>query len=341
MRIIEILYSFLLVTLGFVSSKSDLTEGIIYNRHLKIFAICSMVLGIIYYGYYAGDLLILFLVNLLVVSFVSLFLFYTHSFAGGDCKLAIIMASLYPANYYITYGRWPYTLTLSIAFAVIIGYLYLFLTSLKAIVAKETNITLSFIKDYFISFIKNFTIATIYISVLNMALYWFQYNGVTINQWVIRVCCLIIAWAVSHYEVLKKWNLVGFVLIMDFCLGLYLRFIPFSINPEHYIIVILLLVFQVTIQTNIYEEVKIEDLKSGMILTTFASIMMQGSRIKGLPGISSEDLKCRLTEEEVNSIKKWAEASKIESVSIVKKIPFAIFISLGYLSYFLIWSLLR
>lgn len=341
MAAIEVLYAVLLIGLGFVSSKTDLKEGIIYNRHLKFFLICAVVLGIIYYGYFARDIFMLFLVNLFIVSFASLLLFYTHSFAGGDCKLAIIMAGLYPANYYITYGNWPYTLVLAIMFAVIIGYLYLFVLSFKSIAMKETNISIDLIKDYFVSFIKNFAIATIYISCLTLFLYWFQNNGFIINPWIVRFFCLFIAWIVSHYNILKNRYLVMAVAIIDLFLCLYLKFIPFSINPEHYIIVLLLLVFQFTIQTNIYEEIPVENLKPGMILTTFASVIMQGSRIKGLPGISSEDLKCRLTEEEVISIKSWAATSKIDYISIVKKIPFAIFISLGYASYFLIWSLLR
>ena len=75
-----------------------------------------------------------------------------------------------------------------------------------------------------------------------------------------------------------------------------------------------------------------------MILSMGASLLMQRSRVRGLPGISSEDLKSRLTEEETESIKRWAKSKKIESLLIVKKIPFAVFIFLGFISYFLIWS---
>ena len=93
-----------------------------------------------------------------------------------------------------------------------------------------------------------------------------------------------------------------------------------------------------TIRTSLYEEVQITDIKKGMILSMGASLLMQRSRVRGLPGISSEDLKSRLTEEETESIKRWAKSKKIESLLIVKKIPFAVFIFLGFISYFLIWS---
>ena len=69
-------------------------------------------------------------------------------------------------------------------------------------------------------------------------------------------------------------------------------------------------------------------------------ILMQNSRVRGLPQISTEDLKSRLTDDEIESIKRWAKSRKIEYVSIVKKIPFAIFLELGFVGYFIIWSLL-
>ena len=49
----------------------------------------------------------------------------------------------------------------------------------------------------------------------------------------------------------------------------------------------------------------------------------------GLPQISTEELKRRITDDEIESIKRWAKSRKIEYVSIVKKIPFAIFLELG------------
>ena len=67
---------------------------------------------------------------------------------------------------------------------------------------------------------------------------------------------------------------------------------------------------------------------------------MQNSITKGLPQISTEDLKSRLTSEEIESINIWAKATHTEKLTIIKKIPFAIFISIGFISYFIIWSVL-
>ena len=78
-----------------------------------------------------------------------------------------------------------------------------------------------------------------------------------------------------------------------------------------------------------------------MILSMASSMPMQASRIQGLPGISTEDLKDRLTTEQAESIKRWGKTQKgLDSLMIVKKIPFAIFISFGFLTYFIIWGVI-
>lgn len=128
---------------------------------------------------------------------------------------------------------------------------------------------------------------------------------------------------------------------LDLILSILLKTIPFSIHPENYVLVIVLLVCQMTIKTSLYQEVKISDLKKGMILTMGSSLLMQNSRVRGLPKISSEDLRDRLTEDEIVSINRWAKSRKIESLSIVKKIPFATFIACGYICYLIFWRILK
>ena len=59
------------------------------------------------------------------------------------------------------------------------------------------------------------------------------------------------------------------------------------------------------------------------------------SNIKGLPKEkNTEDIRSRITEEEAESIKRW-EFSKYgqSEIVIVRKIPFAIFISIGSIVY--------
>ena len=115
--------------------------------------------------------------------------------------------------------------------------------------------------------------------------------------------------------------------------------IPLSVHFENYILVFILLFCQLIIKTTIYETVSIDQLKKGMILSSFSSILMQSSITKGLPGISTEDLKSRLSDDEIASIKRWAKATHMNKLTIVRKIPIAIFIAIGFAVYFLLWSI--
>ena len=341
MIILETLLIGSMILLGAITSITDTREGRIYNKTLLIFTLIGLTLDIIYYGVLARDLFISFILNYAIIALISLTLFYTHTFAGGDCKLSLVMALLYPANKYLMYGTNKVTLYFALCIAIFYGYIYLLGSSLTSLIKGKTKLTKTYITGYLLSFLKSFISASGYICLVNLIFIIIALKGLYINEWIIRAICMALAWYIGRSDILKKWIPVIVVYIADFIIGLYLGFMPFSFNPENYIMVVILLFFQMTIRTSLYEEIKISDLKKGMILSALSSMMLQNSRVRGLPPISSEDLKSRLTEEQVNSVGRWAKSRKIETITIVRKIPFAIFIFGGFLSYFIIWSVIK
>ena len=74
-----------------------------------------------------------------------------------------------------------------------------------------------------------------------------------------------------------------------------------------------------------------------MVLSYGTVSKFMPSRVKGLPRQTSEDMRCRITEEETKAIKRW-ESSKFgeETIVIVRKIPFAVFIICGT---FVFWGI--
>lgn len=340
MIIIEWVMILLLVILSVMTVKSDLREGMIYNKTLLPFATIALILDCIYYGFFVRDIWVEFVVNTVLIIMICLFLFYTHSFAGGDCKLCIIMALLYPGRFYFIYVGSAYTLLFAVAFAIFWGYVYLLVSSVARLINGRNQMTINYVKNYLLAFVYSFASATIYISAINLLDYSLYCKGININVWIVRTLCLGMAWIVGKYSILKKWYVLGFVMIADIVFAAALKIIPVSVNPENYILVVVLLVCQMTIKTNLYEEVDVCNLKEGMILTTISSMMMQNSRVRGLPRISMEGLRDRLSENEVASVKRWAEGRNIVTISIVKKIPFAVFLAMGFVCYFAIWSIL-
>lgn len=341
MLILEAIYGVSALCLGCLTSYTDTKEGHIYNRTLLLFLIMAAILGIAYYGYFANDLVILFLSNYGILAAISLILFYTHSFAGGDCKLMLVMGALYPANYYLMYGSNDVTIYLALGFAVFYGYLYLLASALYCLIKEKNKLTVSYVKNYIFSFVKSFVSAAVYISFINLLILAFENREIFLNPWIVRVSCLLMTWLIGKYTFLKKWYVVLALFLVDSIMGVLLQTISFSINPENYILVIVLLLCQIMVGNNLYENIPIDKLQKGMILSSVSTMVMQNSRVRGLPDISTEDLRSRLKEEEILAIKRWASSRKIESLSVVKKIPFAIFIFLGFISYFILWSVVK
>lgn len=340
MYVLEIISLCLALIMCIICTKSDICEGLVRNKVLIVFSGIAIVIDLVYYGFFAKDLLFDFLPNFIIVTLVSLALFYTHSFAGGDCKLSIVLALLYPARYYIVFKNSIYTLVFAIGLSILVGYIYLLATSVKAIVTKKVEITFNYVKNFFLSFLKSYVYAMAYIVLLNCFFILLENIGVILDTWICRCLCIVLAWCVARYPIFKKIYFLIPTVIVIVIMSIINKVVPISLNPENYIFVLVLLLCQMTIKSTIYEKVKVQDLKKGMILTTFSSVLMQNSITKGLPTISTEDLKSRLTMEEVESVKIWAKATHTEELTVVKKIPFAMFITIGFFIYFVIWCVL-
>ncbi len=341
MIVTEVIFALAFLMLCGIATKTDLQSGVILNKSLIPFAVSAIALNGVYYGLFARDIIVDFIVNVLIIAIIGIFLFYTHSFAGGDCKLCIVLAMLYPGRFYITVSGSIYTLYIAIGLAIFYGYVYLLVASIWKVITGKKKIQLSYLKNYIMGFIKSFVVVTIYISGITLLTVLAEKFGIAINTWISRIVCLSIAWLIGKNRWMKKPVLVGGILLVDLVLVFFTGVIPISINPSNYLLAIILLLCQMTISTDLYDEVAIADLKKGMILSTISSVMMQGSRVRGLPEVSSEDLRNRLTEVEVDSVKRWAKYRKIETITIVRKIPFAIFLVMGYLTYFIVWSVYR
>ena len=97
-----------------------------------------------------------------------------------------------------------------------------------------------------------------------------------------------------------------------------------------YAVVLLMSALRILIQHYNYETIQSEDVKKGMVLSLQTTLLFSGSTVKGLPKISKENLNDRISEEEAKSVKRWSKTNEgSETVTIVRKMPFAIFISLG------------
>jgi hypothetical protein len=90
-----------------------------------------------------------------------------------------------------------------------------------------------------------------------------------------------------------------------------------------------------------YKTIPTEDVKSGMVLSYGTILMFQPSKVKGLPTYTTEDIRSRISGDEAERIVRWKNSKYGRPmITIVRKIPFAIFITMGTIFYLLMRILL-
>ena len=340
MIVLEVTLLCLILYIGIRSSYTDLNFGYIYNKDLIPVFFIGSVINAIYYLYYVQDIVLDFLINILIVFIIQTLLYGIHSFAGGDFKLGMLFAFLYPARLYLPYQGMITTLFGALCIAFIYGYLFILISSIyrikKGVVQPDKKYFLLFVKNYFYSYLR----AAIYITGISLVMILCE-NVLFVPRFVFWLLNITIAMLSSRVRWMRNKFVILTVIITDIVLSILSHTIPFSMDIRNYLFVAILLLFQMIISTGIYEKIKTEEAVKGLILSTASSMLMQGSRVKGLPGISMENLKDRLTEEQAASIRRWGETkSGKKEITIVRKIPFAIFLLLGFITYFILWGML-
>lgn len=338
-----VLEALLLVTqliLGIRTAVTDIRDGYIYNRDLVMSIIPGTVFNVVYYCFFVQDIFADYLINLIVVCIIQILLYYTNSYAGGDLKLGAVMAFLYPARMYVPYKGIIVTLFFYIGYAIFLGYVYLLIDSIIRAVTHRSkinrNYVVRYIREFFISYIR----ASVYIFAITMIASQVS-KYIFIPSWCLWILCMFLSWETRRRRILKDIKFLFVIVILDMVLAVSTKTILFSLYPETYLFSAALFICQMLIGSALYDTVATKDIKEGMILSSASSVLLQGSRVKGLPGISSESLKDRLSPEQVESIHRWEKTKRgQERLTIMRKIPFAIFLLLGMVTYFIGWVLL-
>ena len=327
---------------GILSSFNDIRHGQIYNKTLFPFFIISIPLDVFYYGFLKHQFLVAFLFNLFVIILILLLLYYTRCFAGGDVKLGVTMSLLYPGSAYLLYNSSLVSLPFVLCIAIFLGYIYMLFRSLILIIQGKRHFDRRYAQRFLGNYVKSYFRALVYIAGVNLSVAVISLKWISIPSWLSWALCFVVAWCSRRVIWMKKRFVIIGILGLDIVLTFLVRIIPFSINPATYLLVAVLILCQMTISTGMYEEIPTEQVAPGMILSTYSTMLMQSSRVRNLPAVSHEDLRDRLTGEQADSVRRWGKTAKGSStVTILSKIPFAIFIVSGFAIYLLIWGVLK
>lgn len=326
---------------GIWAAVTDIRDGIVSNQLLRRAALAAAAMDAIYYIFCVSDLGIPFLVNVLIVSAIAFLLFATHCWAGGDTKLMCVLALAYPAGCYLHWHGHILTLVFTVALAFTCGFVYLIAEWIRALVRRKAHISGKSVLRGLLSFLRSYAVVLIYVSAMTLAFQAMASGGAELSALLRGAAALVLAWIVCSVRALRRPVLVVIMLAAVIVLSIVLRTVPIGTSPLPYIALIVIVILRNAMKERVYVSVPTQDVRAGMILAAGTTAMFASSRVRGLPPVSTEDLRSRLTEEEADAVRRWGGSKNgAASVATVRKMPFAVFILLGFVGYAVLWRIL-
>ncbi len=328
----------LLIVSAILFSKSDITKNKIYNRWLLVGLVVGFVLSLTYLGFYEDPWQYYrhYLINILFGALFSIIMYSFHIWAGGDAKLFIVLSVLVPVDCYYLVNINSIIVIFILIYSA--AFLYLFGESIVLRIKGAEPIRTSFSIYSLLYSVSYIVFVSSCISIFNLFIV-FCFKTFYIENYVLVMFLniLFILFIQKIYDVLPKFlkyliSLLGVILwIFSGVRGEFY----FSLNSL-FVVLIVLAMRMISGEYN-YKQIKTSEVKEGMVLSYATVARFANSRVKGLPLTTTEDIKSRITEEEAESIRRL-EFSKLglRTVTIVRKIPFACFISIGFILFILL-----
>ena len=337
MTLIETTLLLMLAVLLTRAVASDIKDGVVRNKTLTRFAWAALPALVVYYGWARSDLFGVFLLNCGTCVVAAFALFCARLLAGGDCKLLCCASLIFPANCCVSYRGTTATLLLAPMLAFAFGYLFLTARTVAAIARRRTKIDGALFKEKLKRFARNYFRAFVYISVLDLTLRLTVLRWIDVNPLWTLVLYLGVVWASCAVDALKKPLTVAATLAFGVAVALIFQTAPFRACGGRCCLAFAVVFARLLAENANYRKISTSDVRKGTILALETSLRFLNSPIAGLPGVSTESLRSRLTEEEAASVRKWGEtAPERAEVVVVQKVLFTIFIALGFVAY---WAL--
>ena len=333
MRYAEILEIILMVAFGGYCGWTDLKTGIVRNRAV----LAGLLFGLLPHGmimllgglpFYPA-----WLVCMIIADLAALGMYMGEIWAAGDAKLFILLYYLFPprliegANY---------------AFS-IIPFIYIFVPALIWLMADST-IHLIKREPRKVTKITARDLATRYITILIettafLSLMLVLFPQVGISQPILPMM-LVLAYSIicTRIRIMRTKLILGGHLLVLLVLWILKLWEPAFPSWENILLLLLVILTQRYCGLYDYTRIPTSNVKEGMILSAENVIRFKKSRVHGLPQNFSEQLSSRITSVEAEAVRRWEKSVNGEPfIWIVRKVPFAMMISLG----FVLWLLSR
>ena len=328
-----VLITLLIYTCIYVSI-TDFKHGIIQNKVLATTGIIGLIANTIYYIVFGRQFLIAFILNVLVMSAISVIFYSLHIWAAGDSKLLILTIFLIPARIYYEGNNVAATVIIMIIIFSI-AYIYLIGESIYLGI-KEKNLFQirtfrADVKLMIIHYIKCTCLVTLFSFLVATVAPEFYDQNIELMM-IMNMIIILSSYNLKLFD--KGIPLILLCIVTAFSCAL-LSQTEMHIDFRIYAFVLLVLMLRLFAEKYNYQTIPTSNVENGMVMAYSTIVNFMPSTIKGLPKEkTTEDIRSRISSEEAASIRRW-ENSKFgkAEITIVRKMPFAIFISIGTILY--------
>lgn len=330
------LQSIIAVVLCIYTSITDIKSKKIYNKIILISFIASSCIYAILFKEVEKEYILSHCINNIVTLVISFLFYYFKIWAAGDAKLFWVISFIIPFSIYEAPKEniFPSVFLLIMVFGsafiyVVFETIYLWVKDKE----KFSNIqVMQFSRVSWTDFVIQYFTAYFMVLLINNIVNTFfgdfnRYNGA------LQLICNML-FITFLYRAVSKRKTYVFIMCVAVALNLVyiilFGFVVYPINVKMLFLVFILFLFRQISEKYNYQQIEVNDLKPGMILSYETIIMFYGSRVNRLPQKTTETTDSRITQDEINSIKRWSKTKNgCEKIIIVRHMPFAPFIFVG------------
>lgn len=329
----EMLLLVIMLCVGVGCAAMDIQKGIVPNKWVMSAGCLALGIQLVYCACLSRAYFITWLVNMTLADLFALLLYAAGIWAAGDVKLFMAMYACVPSRL-LDGGGFAFS---------IIPYLYIFMPAM-AWVAIDTlwhtlRRTERFASGQFnVSQIGRMLLVMVEITSVQAFVDWLFPAFIEQNALLMAVLMLIYAYFCSESAFMQRTAVMGtHILVLAgavFCGGWRWQFGSWGV----FALVLLLMTFRKWASGYNYRRIPTQQIRAGMILSSTSALALRGSRVQGLPENTNESMTARLTQQQADALHRWGKTAKGKpTIVIVRKIPFAILISVG----FFVWMIVR
>ena len=324
----SILISVLIVESIFCSF-TDIRTGKIPNTAILCGIICAVSGNVIYFALSGSKLILSYIFNVASAALISFTMYALNIWAGGDVKLFILLSALIPAEF--VKQKAPLSIATIYITVFSVAFIYLIIESAVLTIRRKKCIRSTSLKLSAKSVFSCMISIIAFQSVLRFAFqgYYYDYLSFFLLLNVIFVLVFSKIKFLSHNLSIMVCSIISVVSsIFSIANNQY------KVDIKSILVTLVVICLRTLAEQFNYQEINTVDTKKGMILSYATVLGFANSRVKGLPKVTTEDISSRITQDEADSFVRWASSKNgKDKITILRKIPFAAFISIGFIIY--------